>query len=74
MVAIIRHSYTGVVGTRLRIGLILDLARFIMAPVAQWQRSRFVIGRSEGSNPPWGSINEEDDERRRNPYFAWSPK
>ena len=25
------------------------------APVAQWQRSRFVIGRSVGSNPPWGS-------------------
>ena len=25
------------------------------APVAQWQRSRFVIGRLAGSNPPWGS-------------------
>ena len=25
------------------------------APVAQWQRSRFVIDRSVGSNPPWGS-------------------
>ncbi len=26
-----------------------------IAPVAQWQRSRFVIGRLAGSNPPWGS-------------------
>ena len=25
------------------------------APVAQWQRRRFVIARSVGSNPPWGS-------------------
>ena len=27
----------------------------LSAPVAQWQRSRFVIGRLAGSSPPWGS-------------------
>ena len=30
---------------------------YLRAPVAQRQRSRFVIGRLEGSNPPRGSMN-----------------
>ena len=42
------------------------------APVAQWQRSRLVIGRLAGSNPLWGYTNkhqntQEGKENQPNP-------
>ena len=54
-----RFLYLKVVASRLRSGaIVLFVPVAFRARVAQWQRSRFVIGRLAGSNPLSGSTSQ----------------